>query len=126
MTLEEKYSNKILGVRNYKSDQDEFFVKDFIDLDLLEPILDEFITSESDITPAGEVFLAEYYNIKKLSVQLFERNRLNEIYPKCGSALEIENIINDFEPMLAISFIEQSKGNISKDSVINERLLPPK
>ena len=128
MSLEEKYANKILGIRNYKHEQSEFFVKDFIDLDLFEPILDEFIVSESDITPAGKAFLEEYYvDLKKLSQLLHARGNIKEIYPHYdkSSVEEIYEAIKDLQPMQAITFIEKARGNITGDEDLNENLLPP-
>ena len=51
------FQSKILGVRNYKSDKDEFVFADFIDMRVLADFLTEVFTTESDITPAGKVFL---------------------------------------------------------------------
>ena len=126
MSLEEKYANKILGVRNYKHEQSEFFVKDFTDLDLLEPILNEMFTGESDISPAGKRFLEEYYGIGNLAELLFRRENIKEMGWSFPSIQEIEEHINNIVPMEAIMFIETARGNISDDSELREDLMPPK
>jgi hypothetical protein len=63
---EDPHAKKILGVRSYRSDKNEFSAFDFADIDVLESFLEEVWTGESDITPAGRAFLEKHYGLNNL------------------------------------------------------------
>lgn len=119
------FKNKILAIRNYKSDKNEFTVDDFIDLKVLGKILDEIDTGESDITPAGKVFLKKYYGNKGLANKLVMQKVLTESI-KGFSSDELMAWLDNLVPMETISFIETSRGNIKQGQRLREDLLPPK
>jgi hypothetical protein len=118
------YKNKILAVRNYKSEKHEFSTEDFIKLQTLASILDEVATGESDITPAGKSFIAQYYGFHNLADLLISENTLTESIADLSSdklRLWLENL----KPMEIIRFVMESKGVIHEGQPLNEKLLPP-
>lgn len=119
------FKNKILAIRNYKSDKKHFIVDDFIDVKILGRILDEVDTGEGDITPAGKSFIKNYYGFGGLAKILVTQNVLTEAIKD----LSYEGLISwlkSLEPMFTINFIETSRGNIKKGQKLREDLLPPK
>lgn len=124
--LIKQFSVKILGVRNYASEQKKFMVSDFIDLTKLDRVLGEVSTGESDITPAGKAFVYNYYDLGELAEKLFNENNkylFNEISAK--SPKDIKEWLLDLEPMVAIAFIEEVRGNITGKGTLKGELLPP-
>ena len=109
--INQNYTNKILAIRNYNSDKKEFGVADFQDLTQLKKIISEILTGESDITPAGKMFLQTYYGFDKLS------NMFNSEFSKEW----LEGIV----PMETIAFIEECRGNNVSNNNLREVLLPP-
>ncbi len=120
----DSYQGKILGVRNYKSDKKEFFVEDFVTMESLERFLDELDTTECDITPAGKLFLEQYYGFDNLAKLLVERMRLTESIREY-SVEQLSLWLQQLNPMETVTFIEQSRGHISLNQPLNEKLLPP-
>lgn len=123
--ITEAYKSKILAIRNYKSDKKEFLVDDFTDIGVLEKILEEIDTGESDITPAGKSFLEEYFGFDKLASILLER-KIFLTSPNPSSLRGLVSWFETLEPMNTITFIEKSKDNISDEQSLREDLLPPK
>lgn len=119
-----KYKNKILAIRNYKSDKKHFTVDDFTDLKTLGKILDEIDTSESDITPAGKAFIRNYYGVQGLASLLITQDILTEAI-KDLSFEELTKWLETVEPMFTINFIETARGNVKKGETLREDLLPP-
>lgn len=119
------YKTKILAVRNYESDKEEFAVDDFIVLENLEEVLDEIDTGESDITPAGKSFLEKYYGFDKLSDLLSSRNKLLESIGEF-SVNDLRSWLENLEPMVTATFIAKSRGIITEGQLLREEFLPPK
>ncbi len=119
------YKNKILAVRNYKSDKKEFTTDDFIELKTLGSILDEIDTGESDITPAGKSFIAKYYGFNNLAKLFVSENVLTESIADFSSD-KLGLWLEGLEPMETIRFIEESRGTINSGQPVKEELLPPK
>lgn len=122
------FADKILGVRNYKSQKKEFFVDDFLDEKLLDDFLDEVYLEESDITPAGKSFLKNYFGFENLAINLLKRNKFFlSIDTSSNTAIkEISFWLKNLEPMKIVRFIEESKGTIDENTSLIEELLPPK
>lgn len=118
------YKNKILAIRNYKSDKKHFTVDDFIDLNILGKVLDEVDTGESDITPAGKSFIEKYYGFEGLAKILFKQNVLTEAIKEL-SFEELISWLGSLEPMSTINFIETARGNVKKGQALRKDLLPP-
>jgi hypothetical protein len=122
--LKDAFADKILAVRNYPSAQDEFGVEDFVEIAKLEKILDEIMSSESDLTPAGKVFLEKYYPGKNLAIMLFERSSLTS-FKQPSTVEDIHNWLIGIVPMEIITIIEESRGTIKKGQPLKPELLPP-
>lgn len=118
------FATKILGVRNYKAEKKEFYVGDFTQSDTLDLFLNEVLTGESDITPAGKAFVERYYGFAKLAMDLAERATLIEFAERTTSD-ELHTWLKNLQPMETISFIEQARGRISARATLNADLLPP-
>ena len=125
------FQNKILGVRLYKSDKKEFVVADFVDIDVLKVFLTEVSTGESDITPAGKMFLDKCYGFEDLAVEIAldggcalvrELSTQKEIL---ATQEEILEWLKSLEPMQTITFIEEARGNIKPGARLRADLLPP-
>lgn len=129
-SLQEKltiaFATKMLGIRNYAHEKNEFFVSDFLTLDELDYFLCEVVTGESDITPAGIVFLEKYYGFAELARILFEKKGMfyGEGYFK--SEDEMTEWLIDVVPMEVVTFIETARGNIGEGATLRDELLPPK
>lgn len=123
--LLESYKPKILAIRNYKSDKDEFFVDDFINLDSLEEILMEVDTGESDLTPAGKKFLEDYYGFEELASLLSVRKKYQSMFRNPMSKEEIKSRLENWVPMEIATFIQQAQGNLSESVKLRDDLLPP-
>lgn len=123
-TLLGAYAHKILGIRNYKSMKKEFFVNDFLELQKLEDFLEEVSTGESDITPAGKLFLEKYYGLEKLSTSLVRRGKFT-LYSRPSTFEEFHVWLEELQPMATISFIEKAKGNFRNVATLRSDLLPP-
>lgn len=123
----EAFVDKILGIRNYKSDKKEFLVNDFLNEKLLDEFLDEVYSGESDITPAGKSFLKNYFGFEELAASLFKRNpSFLSIESSSDKVNEVKHWLENLEPMGTIKFIEETKGGIEKDAPLKGELLPPK
>jgi DNA-directed RNA polymerase specialized sigma54-like protein len=121
----QQYKEKILGIRNYQSKKNQFFVDDFTDLKRLELILLEILIGESDITPAGKKFLHTYYIISDLVEYLFKSEVFKNSY-NFSSKEEITNWIENMVPMEINSFIVEARTGITPQiKNINKNLLPP-
>lgn len=116
------FKSKILGIRNYKSSKNEFFIDDFLDLKFLDSFIGEASNGESDITPAGKSFIEVYYGLTNLAeIILVSEYRNQEQYRD-----RLEQDVKCLEyPMETITFIEQARGNLRKDFSLREDLLPP-
>lgn len=101
------YENKILAVRNYKSDKQEFTTEDFIELKILGIILDEIDAGESDITPAGKLFIEQYYGFSNLANLMVSQNILAEAVGDL-SVDELALWLERLEPMETNKFIKGS------------------
>jgi hypothetical protein len=122
---EDPHAEKILGVRNYRSDKNEFSVFDFADIDVLESFLEEVSTGESDITPAGKSFLEKHYGLNNLSELLHRRGIAHRFVYKGDSPAGIEEWLKNLEPMGTRAFIEEARGNIKPGAKLRADLLPP-
>jgi hypothetical protein len=118
------FEGKILGIRNYKSDQQVFMVHDFQDIRMLRNILDEIFTGESDITPAGKVFLEKYHGFKELSDKISSDGEF-ALEGHQATSEEILRWLEELIPMEIISFIEEARGNIQPGTALRSDLLPP-
>jgi len=118
------FAAKILGVRNYKSEKKQFDVADFVQNDTLDLFLNEVLTGESDITPAGKTFIERYYGFARLAIDLAERATLIEFAKRAGSD-ELYGWLKNIQPMETILFIEQARGRIGPGATLNADLLPP-
>jgi hypothetical protein len=119
------FGGKILGVRNYKSEKKEFFVGDFRDLAVLKDFLREVSTGESDITPAGKVFLEKYYRFEDLALEIASKGDFC-ITNRPSSFEEILKWVKELQPMETTAFIEEARGNIEPSARLRSDLLPPK
>ncbi len=124
--LKELFKNKILGIRNYKSDKKEFSADDFTDFKILVDFLWEVDTGESDITPAGQSFMEKYFGFDELAKMLVSKGY--NLPPENTETNEqsVSAWLKSLEPMQTISFIEQARGNIQNGAALREDLLPPK
>jgi hypothetical protein len=132
----ESFSDKILGIRNYESDKDLFYSTDFTNSEILLDFLTEVYDGESDITPAGTVFLKQHMNLRELA----ENARKDGIaLPPYGRGKTDEERIGHFlsfietiQPMEISLFIAEAEWDSSKDGDkptldnLDEKLLPPK
>jgi hypothetical protein len=66
----DKYKNKILGVKNYKSSNQQISCDDLLTFEAVEGFLEEVYYSESRITKLGLGFLSEYFGFDNLSKNL--------------------------------------------------------
>lgn len=119
------FEKKILGIRNYVHEKSEFFVPDFLDIAELDYFLGEVTTGESDISPAGKVFLEKYYGFEQIAKQLFEKKGAFYSEGCFKSEAEMINWFKEVVPMEAMTFIETARGNIDGESTLREDLLPP-
>lgn len=67
--LNTQYADKILDVRNYESDKDDFGVVDFLNMDTLYDFIWEVANGESDVTPAGLAFMRECLDMAEIARQ---------------------------------------------------------
>ena len=118
------FESKILGIRNYKSDKKEFVVSDLLDTDVLRDFLDEVSTGESDITPAGKVFLNKYFGFKELASRI-SCNGNFALREHPATAEEISKWLEELKPMETMTFIEEARGNIQPGAAVRSDLLPP-
>ncbi len=128
--LRKSYSDKILGVRNYKSNKNEFFTADFINLSDLGNFLGEVSTGESDLTPAGLQFLVDCYgSIQDIAGKIVKGSFDNEFIfkqkDKASMIAEYTKWLEGVEPMEIASFIAEARSQINENSKLNIRLLPP-
>lgn len=131
----EAFSDKVLGVRNYEADKDEFYSTDFLDSKVLLEFLDEVSSGESDITPAGYVFLNQHFDIRKVAENARKDGIALPPYNRGKTDEErIEyflNFIKNLKPMVTALFMTESEWkhdnehNPTLDN-IDEKLLPPK
>lgn len=122
--IKEKYKDKILGVRLYPHEKSEFYLSDFLSLDLICPVMGEFYTCESDITPAGKAFIEEYYGFSNLASLLIDKGKLKESISEYNVE-ELTNWLVNLIPMESLRFINESRGTIAPGQSLNERLNPP-
>ena len=71
-----KYKDKLLGICNYKSDEEDgnFYVDEFTNRMELINFLHELKSHENTLTRAGYAFLEEYYGLNKVAKMLLEEN----------------------------------------------------
>lgn len=132
-----RYEGKILGVRNYEAEKNEFVATDFINLDKLYDFIWEVSSGESDFTPAGIAFLNEYFDFTSLANEY--RMNDKELPPHGEGRTEKKRIklfvdyMKSIEPLEVTLFIAQSQGDgdEKKDHKpgldnLDKRLLPPK
>ena len=119
------FIDKILGVRNYKSDKNEFYTYDFLRFDVLHDFLWEVDTGESDITPAGLSFIEKYFGFEELVKSFVAKG--DRLPPDSDDHSEPSQLawLKSLEPMQTITFIEQARGNIQQGASLNKRLMPP-
>ncbi|MBT4210075.1 MAG: hypothetical protein HOE19_04150 [Candidatus Komeilibacteria bacterium] len=67
------FEGKILGVCNYKKD-DESYVADFLDKKKLLDFIWELESGESTLTKTGYTFLEEYYGLDELAKMILQEN----------------------------------------------------
>ncbi len=126
--LEHKYLGKILAIRLYPHDKNEFFIDDFKDIKILDEVLEEIFIGESDITPAGYSFLKEYFDLNELAKDLFNLENSKTVGNKSYFKKEqdlVNAIQSQLTPMETLSFIEMARGNISDQFTLRDDLLPP-
>lgn len=124
--LKVAFEKKILGIRNYAHEKGEFFVPDFLNVEELDYFLGEVTTGESDISPAGKVFLEKYYGLEQLAKRLFEKKGMFHGEGYFKSEAEMVSWFKEVVPMEAMTFIETARGNIEEGDTLREDLLPPK
>lgn len=124
--LRDAYKGKILAVRNYADDQQEFFVVDFEDKDQLDKVLGEVATGESDITPAGKDFLDTFYGFDALAAALFAKRGFMRAELGAQTPEGIAMWLREIEPMAARSLIENASGMIDSEEPLRDDLLPPR
>lgn len=99
----EKYANKVLGIRNYASEKEEFGVTDFLDLDVLYDFIWEVADGESDFTPAGVIFIRKCLDMHEIANEYRRRGR--QLPPHGKAKNDQERItyfleyVNAVEPM---------------------------
>ena len=103
-----KYKNKILGVRNYKSEKMSFGVEDFLNLDTLALFIDELFCCESDLTEAGKIFIEEYYGFTKLASLLLETGKLKEDI-RNYSVEQLADFLTNHDPLLVQNIINNTR-----------------
>jgi hypothetical protein len=108
--LEEKYSNKVLGIRLYNSEKNKFYIADFLDISLLSSFIDELYCCESDITQDGIKFLEENYGFSNLANILLTNNKLKEDIKNYSEA-DLTNWLRTQKPLITSDFINKSKAN---------------
>src|SRR5262245_16852403 len=118
------FQEKILGVRLYKSDKKQFFVSDFLEMGVLKDFLTEVSTGESDITPAGKVFLDKYYGFDDLAADIALEGDF-ALTRELSTAEEMLEWLKNLEPLQTITFIEEARGNIKPGARLRTDLLPP-
>ena len=96
-----KYSEKVLAIRLYKSENQKFHSNDFLRLDVLKNCLNEVITGESDLTEDGKNFLSEYYSLEELAQSLVEIGGLDE-----GPFLTKNQIMDWFKSVKALDTLD--------------------
>src|ERR1043166_2833215 len=116
------FQNKILGVRNYKSDKKEFVVTDLLDMEVLKVFLTEVSTGESDITPAGKVFLDKCYGFEDLAAEIALDGGC-ALVRELSTQKEILEWLKSLEPMQTITFIEEARENIKPGARLRADLL---
>jgi hypothetical protein len=119
------FAIKILGVRNYKAEKKEFYVRDLTQNETLDLFLNEVLTGESDITPAGKSFIERYYGFARLATDLAERATLRWFSRERATSDKLYTWLKNLEPMKTISFIEQARGRLSAGATLKPDLLPP-
>ena len=122
----EKYLNKILGIRNYKSGKKDFGTTDFLDNNILADFLAEVQTGESDITPAGKSFLEVYYGFDSMSKILSKNTAFINANKNFSDVESIKKWLENITPMETFFFIEKARGNLKQEQTLREDLLPPK
>lgn len=131
-----RYGDKILGIRNYEAEKDEFYATDFINRNTLYDFMWEVSDGESDFTPAGIVFLNEYFDFQELASQFRQSGK--QLPPHGEGQSEKERIskfidyMKNVEPMETALFIAEAqwgksnqKGNKPSIENIDDRFLPP-
>jgi hypothetical protein len=124
----ERYASKILGIRNYRSHQQEFHARDLIDLAVLADLLQEVQSGESDITPAGLAFLSQYYGADFLSRSLVTAGYKFYYVSACSHEVQVNawrDWLQTVVPMELSRFIETARGTISLGSELRDDLMPP-
>lgn len=119
-----QYQGKVLGVRNYRSDKQEFKISDLTDPEILVEFIVETFTGESDITPAGKAFLEEYYDFKELAATLHENHKFLKTHGHVPLN-ELQGRLASLIPMETSRFVEEVKGTIQEGATLREDLLPP-
>lgn len=69
----QNFEGKILGVCNYKKD-DQSYVNDFVDKQKLLDFIWELESGESTLTKIGYTFLEEYYGLNELAKMILQDN----------------------------------------------------
>jgi hypothetical protein len=119
-----KFQSKILGIRNYKSNKKQFFVDDFLNMEVLTRFLTEVSNCESDITPAGKAFLDRYHGFEDVAAELARKGGF-ALTTRPSTPEEILDWLKDLQPMQTITFIEEARGNIEPGARLKTDLLPP-
>ncbi len=119
----DKYEGKVMGVRNYRATKKEFNSSDFIDIKKMEDFLEEVSCGESDITPAGLMFIKEYYGFNKLAKLLYKRKALRLDF---SSRKEIEQWFEEIVPMEISRFVGEAQGGLKGGETLKDELMPPK
>lgn len=124
--IKDRYTEKILAVRNYASEQRVFGVQDFVNTTTLETVLEEVSDGESDITPAGKAFLDQYFGIENVAQMMLERGFLDK--STADSVPLVAEWLRALEPMEVVSFVERARSEDvlqGESIVLQEKFLPP-
>ncbi|MES2971429.1 MAG: hypothetical protein V4702_03855 [Patescibacteria group bacterium] len=127
--IKKSYRSKILAVRNYQADKEEFTIDDFIDQQSLIDIIIEINEAVCDITPAGKVFLKEYYGYESIA-KMFVNADINLYAPKeklkDGKLAAYTWWLENMKPMEITMLIAEARGEvINKDTKLKKILMPP-
>ena len=133
------YDGKILGIRNYDTDKTEFYWSDFLDVPVFVDFIMQVSTGESDITPAGAVFIESFINLRKVANEAVIYGMTLPPYDDFSDRpASVDEAINRFvryveliPPMETALFIaskpDDRNGGLTRPSLkdLREEFLPP-
>jgi hypothetical protein len=137
-TDKDKYNSKILGVRNYESDKENFYSVDFKDIETFVNFIMEVSTGESDLTPAGISYIKSFIDLKDVANQAVYRgldlppyDDMQDDGSGSDPSLRFIQYVNDISPMEMALFIAspiKTFDNEARKPSLNdlkEEYLPP-